>query len=249
MWRAQSAQRMWTAIAAESPSSQPPPFWVRATRAPSTWRGPASPRSCQVDSQIWAMPVAPIGWPLLSRPPLVLTGSSPSRRVRPEASSAGPLAGLGEADLLVDHQLGRGAGVVDLGAVDVLGADAGTLEGFLRRQGGRAASGSSRSWTLPERTTEARIRGPEDAAPARRLLAQQDDGRGTVGDRRAHQQGQRVDHDPAREHLLDAQLAAVLGARVEAAVVLVLDDDFGEVLGARPGDAACSCGSCRRRGP
>src|SRR5205807_1231460 len=32
----------WTAIAAESSSSQPPPFWVRATDAPSTCLGPAS---------------------------------------------------------------------------------------------------------------------------------------------------------------------------------------------------------------
>ncbi len=36
--RAQSAVRMWTDMAAESSSSQPPPFWVSATRAPSTWR-------------------------------------------------------------------------------------------------------------------------------------------------------------------------------------------------------------------
>ena len=141
---------------------------------------------------------------------------------------------LGEPDLLVDHQLGRGAGVVDLGAVDVLGADAGALEGF-RRQDGRAAAGRRGRGRCPS-ARRARIRGPT-ARAARRRLAEQDDRGGAVGDRRAHQEGQRVDDHPARQHLLDAQLAAVLGARIEAAVVLVLDDDCGEVLGARPGDA------------
>jgi hypothetical protein len=40
-----------------------------ATRAPSTWRFSAWPRSCHTSSVHCARPVAPRGWPLESRPP------------------------------------------------------------------------------------------------------------------------------------------------------------------------------------
>mmetsp|Transcript_25083 Transcript_25083/g.63046 ORF Transcript_25083/g.63046 Transcript_25083/m.63046 type:complete len:306 (+) Transcript_25083:213-1130(+) len=54
-----------------------PKFCCRATRAPSTCRFCAAPLSCQHSSAHCAMPVAPMGWPLLSSPPLGLTTHLP----------------------------------------------------------------------------------------------------------------------------------------------------------------------------
>ena len=48
-------------ITAVSLPSVPPPLWHRPTRAPSTWRAPARPCSCQVISASCATPVAPTG--------------------------------------------------------------------------------------------------------------------------------------------------------------------------------------------
>src|SRR5581483_6991508 len=57
-----SFRRRWMAQATWSrPETPPPVVWVRATRAPSTCRWRAVPRSCQTASQIWATPVAPAG--------------------------------------------------------------------------------------------------------------------------------------------------------------------------------------------
>ena len=59
--------------------------------APSIWRSPASPRRWWQTSQMFAMPVAAIGWPFDSRPPETLTGVVPSRHVAPERKkSAAP---------------------------------------------------------------------------------------------------------------------------------------------------------------
>src|SRR5690606_34672517 len=66
--------RMVSVVAAVSSPIQPPPFWAMPTRAPATWRAPQRPRSWSAISTIWAQPVAPTGWPLATRPPLVLTG-------------------------------------------------------------------------------------------------------------------------------------------------------------------------------
>ena len=59
-----------------------------ATRAPSTWRGPHSPRSWRTSSTTCPSAEAPSGSPLESSPPLGLTGSRPPRVVAPESSSA-----------------------------------------------------------------------------------------------------------------------------------------------------------------
>src|SRR5690606_26862365 len=47
--------------AAPLPLPLPPWLCARPTRAPSTCRSPACPRSCQTISTICAMPVAPVG--------------------------------------------------------------------------------------------------------------------------------------------------------------------------------------------
>src|SRR5580704_1701147 len=71
--------KMWT------PHADPRPMtWARPTFAPSIWRSPPSPRRCWATSQMLAMPVAAIGWPLDSSPPETLTGVDPSRHVAPE---------------------------------------------------------------------------------------------------------------------------------------------------------------------
>src|SRR6202022_103677 len=79
-----------TTIAAASVPRNPPPFWASATRAPATGRCPHRPRSCSVSSTSCPHPVAPIGCPFDSRPPLGLTGTRPPSTVAPEASSTGP---------------------------------------------------------------------------------------------------------------------------------------------------------------
>jgi hypothetical protein len=68
-----------------TPQALPSPMtWARPTRAPSTCRAFASPRKCWQISQMLAMPVAAIGCPLDSSPPLTFTGVLPSRQVAPE---------------------------------------------------------------------------------------------------------------------------------------------------------------------
>src|SRR5579885_1524431 len=52
-----------------------PTVCPRATRAPSTWRASALPRSCQVSSTICPRAEAPSGSPFERSPPLGLTGS------------------------------------------------------------------------------------------------------------------------------------------------------------------------------
>src|SRR5262249_6941692 len=55
-----------------SVTTQAPPrprLCCRPRRAPSTWRLSAWPRNCWASSGHCARPVAPSGWPLLSRPP------------------------------------------------------------------------------------------------------------------------------------------------------------------------------------
>ena len=47
-------------------------------------RSPASPRRWVATSQMLAMPVAAMGWPLDSSPPDTFTGMEPSRQVAPE---------------------------------------------------------------------------------------------------------------------------------------------------------------------
>ena len=73
---------MWT------PQAEPRPItWARPTLAPSIWRSPASPRRWWHTSQMLAMPVAAIGWPLDSSPPDTFTGVFPSRQVAPDSKN------------------------------------------------------------------------------------------------------------------------------------------------------------------
>src|SRR5204862_297421 len=64
-----------------------PTVWPRATRAPATCRGPASPRSWRVSSTTCPRAEAPRGSPLDSSPPLGFTGRRPPRPVAPSSSS------------------------------------------------------------------------------------------------------------------------------------------------------------------
>ena len=117
--------RMWT------PQAEPRPMtWARPTLAPSIWRSPASPRRWWQISQMLAMPVAAIGWPLDSRPPDTFTGVEPSRQVAPGLEEVDGVAGLAEHEVVVVHQLGGGEAVVELHEVEVLGGHAGGLVGL-----------------------------------------------------------------------------------------------------------------------
>src|SRR5262249_61933507 len=71
----------------------PPSVWVSPTVAPSTWRGPASPRSWVAISATCAAPVAPIGCPLALSPPDTLTGMRPPRLVSPFSAAMPPVPG------------------------------------------------------------------------------------------------------------------------------------------------------------
>src|SRR5262245_60413385 len=58
----------------DDPCPNNPWFAVTPSFAPSTWRSPASPRSCQASSQTWAIACAGTASPKQERPPLGLTG-------------------------------------------------------------------------------------------------------------------------------------------------------------------------------
>ena len=114
-----------------TPHADPSPMtWASPTLAPSICRWPASPRRWVATSQMFAMPVAAIGWPLDSRPPETLTGVvavAPGRAGVEEVDRAALLA---QHQVVVVHELGGGEAVVQLDQVEVLGPDAGLLVGL-----------------------------------------------------------------------------------------------------------------------
>src|SRR6478609_1761275 len=81
---------MVTHATASSMPCKPPPFSATAMQAPSTWREPASPRSCATSSNTCARPEAPIGCPFDSSPPDGLTGTRPPIVVSPRSLIAPP---------------------------------------------------------------------------------------------------------------------------------------------------------------
>ena len=174
--------------------------------------------------------MAPIGWPLDSSPPLVLTGRPPAERRVARREQPRAVAGRAQAELLVGHQLGRGGGVVQLDDVEVVGPDAGLLVGLARRPARpRPALPARGRCRTP--ATLARTRTGSTSRRRAYVLGADDDGGGAVADRRAHEQGERPGDLPAGQHVLDGHLVAVLGVRVERAVPVVLHGDAGEVLG------------------
>ena len=112
----------------------PPVLAATANRAPATWRGPASSRSWATSSTTWAMPVAPSGWPRLTRPPLVLTVTPGAPEGGVAGRGGGPgVAGLVEPERLEGADLLGAGGVVQLDHVDVGRVDARGVPG----RGGR----------------------------------------------------------------------------------------------------------------
>ena len=97
----------------------------RPTRAPSTWRPSARPCTCQVSSHTCAIACAGTASPKHARPPLGFTGMRPPIVVAPSRTQLLGLARRAQADLLVPVELHRGREVVDLGAVEVVGAEPG----------------------------------------------------------------------------------------------------------------------------
>ena len=71
----------------EEPWPNRPWLMVKPTLAPSAWRSPASPRSCQVSSHTWARAWAGTASPKQASPPLVFTGMRPPSVVSPSLSS------------------------------------------------------------------------------------------------------------------------------------------------------------------
>ena len=179
----------------------PPMLWVMPSRAPSTWRSPASPRSCSHSSTTCATPVAPIGWPFAFSPPLVLTGTSPPSIGPPDSSHFPAAPALAEAEVLVGDELGDREAVVHLGEVDVLGSDAGHRERLPRRlDGGR----EGREGPLP--AADQRV-GRQPGAPQvdrlvgelrRQVGASEQHGGGAVGGGAAVEQAERPRDERAR---------------------------------------------------
>ena len=109
------------------------------TRAPDTWRRPASPRSCQAISHTWAMPDAPIASPWESRAAARVDRQHAAQRGERALHQLGSLPLRRELQRLVrGHLAGRGA-VVDLGEIHLLGAQARALVGEQRRPRDRVA--------------------------------------------------------------------------------------------------------------
>src|SRR5580698_3057078 len=86
--RGGSALRTVTTAAPVSSTTYPPAFSATPILASCTWRSPASCRHCSTSSKICASPVAATGWPRDSRPPLVLTGTSPPSVLRPDRANS-----------------------------------------------------------------------------------------------------------------------------------------------------------------
>src|SRR5207302_172532 len=78
----------------EEPWPKRPWLAVRPTRAPSTWRPSAWPRSCHVISHTWASAWAGTASPKQERPPLGLTGTRPPIVVSPSWSRRSASPGL-----------------------------------------------------------------------------------------------------------------------------------------------------------
>jgi len=72
---------------------------------------------------MFAMPVAPSGWPFDSRPPETLTGMRPPSAVLTLVDQLARLAVLAQAQVLVVQDLRRGEAVVQLDQADVARPD------------------------------------------------------------------------------------------------------------------------------
>ena len=101
----------------------------------ATWRGPASPRSCPTSSNTCPSPVAPIGWPLNSRPPEGLNGMRPPIRVSPR-SAAGPPRPTGKTEQLALKDFAERGRVMTFDDIDVLGTQPGGFIGAPGRLAG-----------------------------------------------------------------------------------------------------------------
>ena len=190
----------------------PPTRWARATRASSTWRPSASPRSCSTASCSMATPVGPPGCPRASSPPSVLNGMRPPGPVSPSTTSFSASPSAQKPEQLVVLELLVDEGVVAVGHAHVLGpeprrlvalqrrvprhgrgADDRADEGVARRVGLRRQRGGQRAHERPARL-----------AGAHQVLAGHDDAGGAVVGRAAHHGGERLGHHPGGEHLLGA---------------------------------------------
>ena len=122
-----------TQVAPEPPRfSATPEFGARESGARRPRRASGSTRS-----QICATPVAPTGWPLDFRPPLVFMGFSPLRAVRPAAAYGPPSPARDEAEVFERDDLGDGEAVVQLAELDFVAAHAGHLGRPFRRPAAR----------------------------------------------------------------------------------------------------------------
>src|SRR5438093_10409058 len=155
--------------------------------------------------------------------------------VAPAGGDERPGLPLGaEAQLLVGDQLGDGEAVVDLGDVDVPGADAGRL---VRRRR-RALHGRPVRVVLVHRGQLEAVEGLT-AAPdphgrvgqrARPVFTGDDHGGRAVGDRRAHEQAQRARDHARAEHLVEGGALVEVSVRVLRRVGVVLHTDERELL-------------------
>ena len=123
----QGASSTVIATAASSRPISPPPFSATAIRAPSTWRGPASPRSWVTSSCTWASPVAPIGWPRGLQPAGGVDRDPPAQRRLAAMRRDATLTGCHEPEVLDLLHLADGGRVVHLGDIHIGRTEPGPL--------------------------------------------------------------------------------------------------------------------------
>ena len=178
--------------------ASPPIDCASPTRA-VTCRPVARPVSCQHSSTIWARPVAASGWPRALSPPDGFTGSRPSSAVSPSSVPRPALPGGTSPVSSIEISSNGREGVVELGHVDPLGAEAGHRERRLRRLVGRAEARE----VVPVADGEVSVPCPMPAIRTARRLGRSTTRRRAVGDRAAVEEPQRIGHEPALHDRLE----------------------------------------------
>ncbi len=176
--------------------------------------------------------MAPIGWPLDSRPPEGLTGIRPPSVVAPDSARSPPAPLRAEAKVLRLQNFAEGCSVVHLGEVHFFcaktrflvggsGGKAGYMTADLDEisHGSRAKHGR----VDPDRSTAIKAIFVDGGARAK------DGGGCAVGDRRTHGERERIGDRRRGKHLVHGHRRAKLRAFIAHGMAAVLGGDNGEL--------------------